>query len=401
MEESNTIVSFGYDGGVRNVNRFEFKGVILQKQVAQAVRRKVEDSLLQSQKLEALGRLAGGVAHDFNNLLTVIEGYARLLNEDDMVSGEASLFVDEILRAANRASNLTRQLLAFSRKQAAEPRLMDLNEAAQGMKSMLERVIGEDVELRVAADASPATVLADPAQVEQVIMNLAVNARDAMPNGGRLTIRTESLPGWVELSVSDTGQGIPEEIRAQIFEPFFTTKEAGKGTGLGLAMVRAIVEESAGKISVDSRVGEGTTFRVQLPLRTGDPVAGRDPVADVKSVRGRGTVLLVEDEEALRNLLTRSLVSRGYQVVSAADGDEALARFRGLATAPDLLLTDVMLPRRSGRAVAEELSKMAPGMKVLYMSGYGDNTPQGAMRLEKPFSPSKLAAAVKDLIEAV
>lgn len=368
--------------------------------MAQAVRRKVEDSLLQSQKLEALGRLAGGVAHDFNNLLTVIEGYARLLKED-IVTGEAALFVEEILRASNRASNLTRQLLAFSRKQAAEPRLMDLNEAALGMKGMLERVIGEDVDLRVAADAVPATVVADPAQVEQIIMNLAVNARDAMPAGGRLTIRTESLPGWVELSVSDTGQGIPEEIRQQIFEPFFTTKEAGKGTGLGLALVRSIVEESDGRISVDSVVGQGTTFRVQFPLRTGDPVAERDPLSDVKAVRGRGTVLLVEDEEALRNLLARSLVSRGYHVVSAADGDEALARFRGLSVAPDLLLTDVMLPRRSGRAVAEELVKLAPAMKVLFMSGYGDNTPQGATRLEKPFSPAKLAAAVKDLIESV
>ena len=341
------------------------------------------------------------MAHDFNNLLTVIEGYARLLKEEQIVTGEAGLFVEEILRAANRASNLTRQLLAFSRKQVAEPRLMDLNEAALGMKGMLERVIGEDVELRVAADASPATVLADPAQVEQVIMNLAVNGRDAMPQGGRLTIRTESLPGWVELSVSDTGQGIPEELRVQIFEPFFTTKEAGKGTGLGLALVRSIVDDSGGRIAVDSQVGKGTTFRVQFPLRTGDPVAERDPAADVKAVRGHGTVLLVEDEEALRNLLARLLVSQGYHVVPAADGDEALARFRGLAVPPDLLLTDVMLPRRSGRAVAEELSKMAPGMKVLYMSGYGDNTPQGAMRLEKPFSPSKLAAAVKDLIEAV
>ena len=356
---------------------------------------------MQSQKLEALGRLAGGVAHDFNNLLTVIEGYARLLQEDGMATGEASFFVDEILRAANRASNLTRQLLAFSRKQSAEPRLMDLNEAAVGMKGMLDRVIGEDVELRVAADASPATVLADPAQVEQVIMNLAVNARDAMPQGGRLTIRTESLPGWVELSVSDTGQGIPEAIRTQIFEPFFTTKEAGKGTGLGLALVQSIVEESHGRISVDSRMGEGTTFRVQFPVRTGEPVAEVDPAADVKAVRGRGTVLLVEDEEALRNLLTRSLVGRGYHVVAAADADEALARFRGLPAPPDLLLTDVMLPRRSGNALADELRKLAPKMKVLYMSGYGDNTPQGSMRLEKPFSPSKLALAVKDLIETL
>ena len=366
--------------------------------MAQAVRRKVEDSLLQSQKLEALGRLAGGVAHDFNNLLTVIEGYARLLKEE-CPNGDAVLFVEEIIKASNRASNLTRQLLAFSRKQSADPRLMDLNEAALGMKGMLERVIGEDVELRVAADASPSTVVADPAQIEQIIMNLAVNARDAMPQGGRITIRTESLPGWVELSVSDTGQGIPEELQAQIFEPFFTTKETGKGTGLGLALVRAIVEDSQGRISLDSHVGQGTTFRVQFPLRAGDPVAEADPSADVKAVRGRGTVLLVEDEEALRNLLTRSLTGRGYQVVQAADGDEALALFRALPAPPDLLLTDVMLPRRSGKQVADELSKLAPKMKVLFMSGYGDNTPEGAMRLEKPFSPSKLASAVKDLIE--
>jgi two-component system, cell cycle sensor histidine kinase and response regulator CckA len=368
-------------------------------EVAQAPRRKVEDSLLQSQKLEALGRLAGGVAHDFNNLLTVIEGYARLLKEECAAGGEATLFVEEILKAANRASNLTRQLLAFSRKQAAEPRLMNLNEAALGMKGMLERVIGEDVDLRVAVEASPATVVADPAQVEQVIMNLAVNARDAMPHGGRITIRTESLPGWVELSVSDSGHGIPEELQAQIFEPFFTTKEAGKGTGLGLALVRAIVEESQGRVALESRVGQGTTFRVQFPLRSGEPVAEADPAADVQAVRGRGTVLLVEDEEALRNLLTRSLTSRGYQVVQAADGEEALLRFRALAVPPDLLLTDVMLPRRSGKLVADELTKLAPRMKVLYMSGYGDNTPQGAVRLEKPFSPSKLASAVKDLIE--
>jgi len=367
--------------------------------VAQAVRRKVEDSLLQSQKLEALGRLAGGVAHDFNNLLTVIEGYARLLKEERMVDGEAVQYVEEILRAANRASNLTRQLLAFSRKQAAEPRLMDLNEIAVGMQGMLDRVIGEDVDLRVEAHASPSTIIADRSQIEQVIMNLAVNARDAMPQGGRITIRTESLPGWVELSVIDTGQGIPDELKAQIFEPFFTTKEAGKGTGLGLALVRAIVEESNGRIRLDSSLGAGTRFSLQFPLRTGEVVNGFDPVADVKAVRGRGTVLLVEDEEALRNLLSRSLTNRGYQVVEAGDGDEALARFRELKTPPDLLLTDVMLPRRNGKQVADELAKLAPRMKVLYMSGYGDNTPHGATRLEKPFSPAKLAVAVKDLID--
>lgn len=360
----------------------------------------VDDDQLQSTKLEALGRLAGGVAHDFNNLLTVIEGYARMLrDEPDLSQAEAVEYVDEIIRAANRASDLTRQLLAFSRRQSAQPRSLDLNELVRHTSGMLRRVIGEDIQLETDLSAEASQIFADPSQIDQVLMNLVVNARDAMPNGGQIRITTAFHDPVVELRVSDRGSGIPPEVMARMFEPFFTTKESGQGTGLGLSLVHAIVTQAGGKVEVETALGQGTTFKIRFPLHWGE-AADTDAAATERDLpRGRETILVVEDEEPLRSLIRRLLERGGYRVLEAADGDEAIALARAGKQSIDLLLTDVMLPHRNGRDVAQAVTAAYPNVRILFMSGYGENTPPGAARLEKPFGPLKLATAVRELLD--
>ena len=381
--------------------------------------RSLETQLAQSQRLEAVGRLAGGVAHDFNNILTAIGGYTDLLLADMAPDDTRRQDVEEIHRAAQRAAALTHQLLAFSRRQVMQPKVVDLNALVADIEKMLRRLIGEDILFATVLHPRAGNVRADPGQLEQVIVNLAVNARDAMPNGGRLTIETRSIeldeayraqhptvtPGpYVMLAVSDTGMGMDEETRSRIFEPFFTTKVRGKGTGLGLATVYGIVQQSGGHIWVYSEQDRGTTMRVYLPrvdapaeklARTGDPPP--------QNLRGTETILLVEDEAAVRAVTRQLLERNGYTVVEAPDGPAAL----GLELATlDLLLTDVVMPSMSGRELADKLVARRPGLRVLYMSGYTDDAvvrhgmlEPGLAYLEKPFRPDTLLRKVREALQ--
>jgi signal transduction histidine kinase len=375
---------------------------------------RLEDQLRQSQKMEAVGRLAGGVAHDFNNLLTVIAGYTALLQED--LGDREQPELEEIQAAVKRAAELTRQLLTFSRKQVRQPQVLDVNTVVSGMEGMLRRLIGEDVTLVTALSGDLGKVKADPGQMEQVIMNLAVNARDAMPGGGKLLIETKpvrlengqlaSLPGgpYIQLSVSDTGHGMTTETARRIFEPFFTTKEVGKGTGLGLATALGIMEQSGGTLTVDSKVGVGTVFRAYLPwtAERGDSVSGGRP-AESKGVAS-ATVLLVEDETPLRKLISQVLKSAGHNVLDAAGGEEALAISVRHAGTIDLLLTDVVMPGMKGTDLVAKLRTRRPSMAVLYMSGYDNelvdqkNLEITASFLQKPFSPRTLLTRIHSLL---
>ena len=366
-----------------------------------------QGQLEQAQKMDAIGRLAGGVAHDFNNLLTVILGRTDILlhplkPEDPMRRG-----IELIQRTAGRAADLTRQLLAFSRKQVLEPVVLDLGAVATDMKDMLGRLIGEDIALLTTPTPGLGRVKADRGQIEQVVMNLAVNARDAMPQGGRLILETANVdlddeyerrhvgarPGpHVMLAVSDTGTGIPREIQAQIFEPFFTTKEQGKGTGLGLATVYGIVKQSGGYIEVDSEPGQGTAFRIYLPRL--DAAAATE------------TILLVEDEEGVRELARDILRASGYTVLEARNGAEALLLCERHQGPLDMLLTDVVMPRMSGRELAERLAPLRPELSVLYMSGYTDDAvirhgvlAAGTAFLQKPFTPAALVQRVRETLD--
>ena len=392
-------------------------------------RRRLQAQLMQSQKMESIGRLAGGIAHDFNNLLTVINGYSRMLlgtlDGDD--PGRESL--EEIYKAGERAASLTQQLLAFSRKQILQPRVFDFDRVVSELQPMLPRLVGEDVELCFKLQAGAATVYADPHQLEQVIMNLAVNARDAMPDGGRLGIETtvvergerdaQSHPGkragrCVMLSVSDNGVGMDEATRRHIFEPFFTTKGVGIGTGLGLSMVQGIVEQSDGYVEVDSELGRGTTFRIYLPTvedtrnHAGEPADVPVPIAiPVPADTGPATVLVVEDHADVRNYSVRALASRGYRVMQAENAGEALLLCDRELERIDLVLTDVVMPNMSGRELADRLAEQRPGIKVLFMSGYtGDATMRhgillkGAEFIQKPFSPDQLADKVRQVLAA-
>jgi two-component system, cell cycle sensor histidine kinase and response regulator CckA len=381
-------------------------------------RRTLEDQLRQAQKMEAVGQLAGGIAHDFNNLLTAIIGNGELLLREMDVSDARRLDVMEINRAAHRAATLTRQLLAFSRKQILLPRLLNLNQVVTELSAMLRRVIGEHVELRLDLDPTLGPVLADPGQMEQVITNLAVNGRDAMPAGGTLTIRTANLDGahvpqsgpdevellgpHVALAVADTGVGMDDRTRARLFEPFFTTKELGRGTGLGLATVYGIVRQSGGHIRVHTRLHEGSTFTVYLPLAEGPSDAEDDGTGLAEAPGGAGTVLVVEDEEAVRTLACRVLRAKGYRVLEAASADIALAILGGSREPIDLLLTDVVMPGMSGPALAQRLIAKHPSLRVLYMSGYAEEAierqgslPAGGDLLEKPFTADQLARHVR------
>jgi two-component system, cell cycle sensor histidine kinase and response regulator CckA len=384
-------------------------------------RRRLEDQFRQAQKMEAVGRLAGGVAHDFNNLLSVILSYSELslgtLRPGDPLRSD----LEEIKRAGVRAADLTRQLLAFSRKQVLAPRVVCLGEIVAAMKSMLSRLLGEGISLTVLEPDLLGRVLVDPTQVEQVVMNLAVNARDAMPDGGRLTIGAsnvsveEELPGkpanvppgrYVMLAVTDTGEGMTEEVRERIFEPFFTTKESGKGTGLGLATVFGIVQQSGGFVNVYSELGRGTTFKVYLP-RT-DRVAESMSDAPGASVSGGSeTILLVEDEEQVRTVACTILRRHGYNVIEAANGGEALMLANDFPSTIALLLTDVVMPRIGGRRLAEELATQRPAMKVLFASGYTDDAilqhgvlESGVPFIQKPFTPQALLRKVREVLDS-
>jgi len=382
----------------------------------------LQEQLRQSQKMEAVGQLAGGIAHDFNNLLTIIKGYSQLslldLKENDPLWGN----IQEIQKATHRATDLTRQLLAFSRRQILDLKVLDLNTLLKDLDKMLRRIIGEDIELTNLLTENLGRVKIDPGQFEQMILNLAVNARDAMPSGGKLTIETANVeldeeyarthisvtPGpYVRLSVSDTGVGIPMEVKEKVFEPFFTTKEKGKGTGLGLSTVYGIVKQSGGNIWVYSEPGYGTTFKIYLPRveEDLDTLHGRDETDSLP--RGSETVLLVEDEPSVRDLAHRLLNQQGYKVLEAANGKEALrVVLEHIGEKIHLLLTDVVMPRMGGKELADQLKILRPDIKVLYASGYTDNAivhhgvlERGTNFLQKPFSPKALSQKVREVLD--
>ncbi|HEX2219815.1 MAG TPA: PAS domain S-box protein [Gemmatimonadales bacterium] len=381
-------------------------------------RKILEEQLRQAQKMEAVGQLAGGVAHDFNNLLTAIIGNAELLLREIAPEDSRRLDVLEINRAAHRAAGLTRQLLAFSRKQVLQPRIVDLNIVVSDLTAMLRRIIGEHVELRLQLQPGLGRVLADPGQLEQVITNLAVNARDAMPSGGMLTIRTADVEAadvpsrgpeptpilgpLVELSVSDDGVGMDERTQARLFEPFFTTKELGRGTGLGLATVYGIVRQSGGYIRVSSRLHHGSTFTVYLPRVSGRAYADVESPGWAEQPGGAGTVLVVEDEETVRRLACRVLRTKGYRVLEAEHPAAALRLVREHGGPIDLLVTDIVMPGMTGPALVERLIADRPELKVLYITGYAEEAierqgslPAGGALLEKPFTARQLADRVR------
>lgn len=383
-------------------------------------RKELEDQLRQSQKMEAVGKLAGGVAHDFNNLLTAINGYSELsmrrLDEGDPLYRNLSL----IKKAGDRAASLTRQLLAFSRKQILKPAVLDLNNAIVEMNKMLQRLIGEDIDLLIGLTPDLGKVKADPSQIEQVLMNLAVNARDAMPMGGKLTIETSNVeidreyinrqvsvrPGhYILLAVSDNGCGMNLQTQERIFEPFFTTKEVGKGTGLGLSTVYGIVKQSGGHVWVYSEVGIGTTFKVYLPRVDAPSEEAVVSTVETKLQIGTETVLLVEDEEIVRSMTREILQESGYQVLSAEHAEDALQVVGEHSGPIHLLLSDVVMPGLSGRELAEQLAPLRKEMKVLYMSGYTDDAivhhgvlEEGTAFIEKPFTPLTLSRKVREVL---
>jgi PAS domain S-box-containing protein len=375
--------------------------------------KRLEEQLRQSQKMEAVGRLAGGVAHDFNNLLTVILGYGSLLLEQTAASDPRYEPIRLIRTTAERAAALTRQLLAFSRKQLLMPVVLDLNTVVTDVAPMLRRLIGEDI--RLLTDLAPGLgpIKADRNQLEQILVNLAVNARDAMPTGGRLTIATRNEDGdepggprHVVLTVRDTGHGMDEHTRAHLFEPFFTTKEVGKGTGLGLATVYGIVQQSGGTIAVDSAPGAGAAFRIILPRVEEVPVASPAASPGSESVQGRETILLVEDEEMLRNLARIVLRKNGYTVLEAAHGAEALTLCQTHTGPIDLLMTDVIMPILGGRELADRVALLRPDIKVLFISGYTDDavvrngvTADSVQFLHKPFTPSTLLSKTREVLD--
>jgi PAS domain S-box-containing protein len=392
---------------------------ITERKEAEIARAKFEEELRQAQKLESVGRLAGGVAHDFNNLLTVINGYSGFLLSRLTDSDPLRPFAEAISSAGERAASLTRQLLAFSRKQVIEPRLLNLNSTITDAMPMLQRLIGEDIALSARLDGSLEQVMADPDQINQVLMNLVVNARDAMPDGGTLGIETanvdigvddvgtqhDALPGrYVLMTVTDTGHGMEEAIRQQVFEPFFTTKEFGKGTGLGLSTAYGIIRQSGGWIDVRSEVGVGTSFKVYLPRVNGRP-APEPKEAGAATEKGSETVLLVEDQAAVRSFTSAALKRQGYRVIEASGGEEAIAAAGRHPGRIHLLLTDVVLPGMNGKELSERLKVSRPELKVLFISGYTADViahrgvlDHGLSFLHKPYSPAELAAKVRQLL---
>jgi len=393
----------------------------IDRKTAEAALRRSEEQLRQSQKLEAIGGLAGGIAHDFNNLLSLILGYSALLTDGLKADDPLREDLEAIHDAGLRAADLTRQLLAFSRQQVLAPRILDINGVFSGMENMLRRLIGEDIELRSLPAADLPRIMADPGQIEQVIMNLVVNARDAMPRGGQLTIETTAVVldqcyadehldvragPHVMLAVSDSGMGMDKVTQAHVFEPFFTTKAVGKGTGLGLATVFGIVRQSGGTIWLYSEPGVGTTFKVYFPaLDAALPDAVSLPPADLHTLRGAETILLVEDDERVRVLARAILKKYGYNVLEAQSGGDAILLCEQHTATIHLLLTDVVMPRMSGRQLAERLLTIRPQMKVLYMSGYTDDAVvrHGILEstiafIQKPITPAALARKVREVL---
>ncbi len=394
---------------------------ITDRKLSEARNRKLQEQLLQAQKMESIGRLAGGVAHDFNNMLALIIGYAEMalarVSADNPLHGELS----EILAAGRRSADLTRQLLAFARKQTIQPRVLDLNETMAGMLKMLQRIIGEEIALVWKPGAGLWPVLVDPAQVDQILANLAVNARDAIAGQGRLTIETrnvtvggtqgviltEMTPGeYVLLAVSDTGCGMDQETAAHLFEPFFTTKEVGKGTGLGLATVYGIVSQNNGFIDVSSRPGQGAEFRIYLPRVHAVETADTQEAAPGPSLEGRETVLLVEDEAGILALGQAILTQYGYTVLAARSSREALEKARNHAGPIDLLITDVVMPGLNGNGLSRAVAALRPGIKTLYMSGYTADViarhgvlEEGVHYLQKPFAVKAMAAKVRRVLD--
>jgi PAS domain S-box-containing protein len=385
-------------------------------------RRTFEEQLRQSQKIEGIGQLAGGIAHDFNNLLTAITGYSDLTMRRLTAQDPLRQNIEEIKKAGDRAAALTRQLLAFSRKQVLQPKVLDLNAVVSELEKMLRRLIGEDIGLRTALESELGSIKADPGQIEQIIMNLVVNARDAMPKGGKLTIETKNVyldedyakhhidvsPGpYVMLAVSDTGTGMDKQTQERIFEPFFTTKEAGKGTGLGLSTVYGIVKQSGGNIWVYSEAGAGTTFEVYFPRVDEGAQEYKRSAETGEAIQGTETILLAEDEEMVRKLARRVLEMYGYRVLEAANGGAAFLICERHKEPIPLLITDVVMPEMSGRELADRLAQLRPEMKVLYISGYTDNAivhhgvlDEGANFIQKPFPTDALARKVREVLDA-
>ncbi len=384
--------------------------------------KQVEGQLRQAQKMEAVGRLAGGIVHDFNNLLTSINGYSSMALEIMAPQGQLREFLEEILKAGERATALTKQLLAYSRKQNMEPKLWNLNEIVRGLDGMLRRLIGEDVNMSVRLDPAAGTVKVDRGQVEQIIVNLVLNARDAMPSGGNLGLETtnavfdtayaashlESPVGnYVMLAVTDTGTGMTSEVKTHIFEPFFTTKGPGKGTGLGLSSVYGIVKQSGGTISVYSEEGHDTTFRIYFPRAVLDSPAVTLPSEEkLESLRGHETILLVEDEESVRKFAAQSLQASGNTVLSAANGREALLLLEKKPSPLHLVITDMVMPDLGGPALTVRLRELMPNLPILYISGYTEHSiadrgllGAGEQFLQKPFTPIELAKKVRQVLD--
>jgi two-component system cell cycle sensor histidine kinase/response regulator CckA len=390
---------------------------------AKAALRHGRDRLRQTQKMEAIGRLASGVAHDFNNMLAVINGYAELLLGRDDLDESMQSALQEMRKAGERAEALIRQLMAFSRKQVVSPQVLDLNQVLGNIESMLRRLIGEDLDLVVLPDPALGHIKADPAQIEQILVNLVVNARDAMPNGGKLTIETANIeldqryahqhPGvrvgpYVMLAVSDTGCGMTSETMSHLFEPFFTTKGDGKGTGLGLATTYGIVRQSHGHIWVYSEPDHGSTFKIYLPRVHADVAPSERAGARVTAASGTETILLVEDEQQVRKMVRELLQVSGFTVIEAARVGEALILCQSHPEPIHLLLTDVVMPGMNGRELAEHLTRMRPEMKVLFMSGYTDEAvvrhgvlAVGSAFLQKPFTPDSLTSKVRQTLDGV
>ncbi len=395
--------------------------VITERKEAEAAKTKLEEQLRQAQKLESVGRLAGGVAHDFNNLLTVINGYSDLVLKRLKAPDLLRSYVEEIKKAGERAASVTKQLLAFSRKQMLEPRMLDLNTTIHDVVPMLQSVIGDGIALQLHLDNSLGQVMADPNQVHQVLMNLLVNARDAMPKGGKLEIATRNVDldedsaashpeasagRYILMTVTDSGRGMDEATCQHVFEPFFTTKESSKGSGLGLATVYGIIKQSDGWIDVRSEVGVGTSFMVYLPRMDGCPLVAENGIAAAMEGGGE-TILLVEDQEAVRSLAKAALRQHGYQVLEALDGAEAIDVAKRFSGEIHLLLTDVVMPGINGKELSERLIAMRPGLKVLFVSGYTANViahggviDQDIAYMAKPFSPDGLAAKVRKVLAA-
>jgi len=378
-----------------------------------SARKHLEAQLRQAQKMEAVGRLAGGIAHDFNNLLTAILSFGSFAREALAAEDPVGLDIDEILKAGQRAQALTSQLLAFSRRKPVAPRVLNVNEVVEGTQRILRRLLGEDVQVVVQAGTDLGNVRIDPDALEQVLLNLAVNARDAMPGGGTLTIRTSNVtvdpmnsvaPGeYVGIEAIDTGTGMDAATQAQIFEPFFTTKEQGRGTGLGLATCYGIVHQAGGFISVDSTLGKGTTFHVLLP-RIAEQAERRHQVRDPENILGNEVILIAEDDEQVRKIAARSLSLLGYTVIEAADGEEALNQYQRRDVGIDLLLTDIVMPRLGGKALAERLRAVRPTLPILFMTGHTTlgtvfDDPESEV-LEKPFTPRALAQKVRRLLDS-